>query len=64
MPRAWSLVSEGPAKALGLDDRGCIGDGLRADLILVDVQENRPPRIVATIINGDIAHLADSRRLN
>ncbi len=35
-PRAWALVSEGPARLLGLDDRGRIAPGLRADLVVLD----------------------------
>jgi alpha-D-ribose 1-methylphosphonate 5-triphosphate diphosphatase len=29
------LVSAAPARAVGLDDRGCIDAGLRADLVRV-----------------------------
>ena len=35
-PRAWALVSEAPARLLGLDDRGRIAPGLRADLVVLD----------------------------
>jgi alpha-D-ribose 1-methylphosphonate 5-triphosphate diphosphatase len=54
--RAWSLVSEGPARILGLSDRGRIEPGLRADLIIVN-RENQ--RIEATIAGGRIAWLTD-----
>ena len=33
---AWRLVSQAPAQALGLDDRGVIAPGRRADLVLVE----------------------------
>jgi len=58
---AWRLVSQGPAKALGLSDRGVIAPGKRADLVLV-VPEPQP-RVVATIAGGRLVHLADQRIL-
>ena len=54
LPRAWALISANPAAAAGLDDRGRIEPGLRADLVLVDPAV---PRAVATIAQGRIAHL-------
>lgn len=35
LPRALQLVTQAPAKAAGLDDRGAIAAGLRADLVRV-----------------------------
>ncbi len=35
LPRAIHLVTKNPAQALNLDDRGTIGEGKRADLVLV-----------------------------
>ncbi len=58
---AWALVSRAPAQALGLDDRGVIAPGKRADLVLVE--EGPHPRIVATIAAGRLVHLADQRLL-
>ena len=62
-PRAWALISTNPAAAAGLDDRGTIAAGKRADLVLVDPDRRR---VVATIANGRIAHLdaAGAARLN
>ncbi|MGO4171475.1 alpha-D-ribose 1-methylphosphonate 5-triphosphate diphosphatase [Bosea sp. TAF32] len=54
---AWKLVSENPATALGLTDRGRIAPGLRADLVLVRPEPT--PRVVATIAGGRLVHLAD-----
>ncbi|WP_409258332.1 amidohydrolase family protein, partial [Klebsiella pneumoniae] len=34
LPQAIRLVSQHPAQALGLDDRGVIAEGKRADLVL------------------------------
>lgn len=58
---AWRLVSQAPAEAFGLDDRGVIAAGKRADLIVV---EDAPqPRVVAAIAGGRLVHLADQRLL-
>ncbi|MGA1233166.1 MAG: alpha-D-ribose 1-methylphosphonate 5-triphosphate diphosphatase [Lutimaribacter sp.] len=35
---AWALVSTGPARLLGLHDRGQIAPGLRADLVVLDAR--------------------------
>ena len=55
LPHAWALISENPAAAAGLVDRGAIAEGLRADLVVVDPNV---PRVVATIAGGRIAYLA------
>jgi alpha-D-ribose 1-methylphosphonate 5-triphosphate diphosphatase len=62
LPRAWALISANPAAAAGLEDRGTIETGKRADIVVVDPNT---PRVVATIVQGRIAHLADegARRL-
>ena len=60
--KAWTLISEAPARAAGLTDRGRIAQGQRADLILVDADEERP-RVVATIVAGRIVHVTDADRL-
>ena len=63
LPQAWSLVSGAPAKATGLHDRGQIGAGKRADIILVDACEPRRPRVVAVITDGRIVHLTEPQRI-
>ncbi|HSV24082.1 MAG TPA: alpha-D-ribose 1-methylphosphonate 5-triphosphate diphosphatase, partial [Xanthobacteraceae bacterium] len=60
---AWTLVSEIPAAAVGLPDRGIIAVGRRADLILVDVTGGRP-RVVATIVAGRVVYLAEAARIH
>jgi len=59
---AWALVSQTPAAAARLPDRGTIAEGRRADLILVDTQAERP-RVVATIVAGRIVHLVEADRI-
>lgn len=54
LPAAWALVSANPAAAAGLDDRGSLAQGKRADVVLVDPSG---PGVVATIAGGTIAHL-------
>lgn len=64
LARAWSYVSERPATAAGLTDRGVIAPGRRADLILVDASDERRPKPLATIAQGRVVHLAETGRLN
>jgi alpha-D-ribose 1-methylphosphonate 5-triphosphate diphosphatase len=55
--RVWPLVSRNAARAVGLDDRGELMPGQRADLILVD--DRKPvPDVVATFAAGRLVHLA------
>jgi alpha-D-ribose 1-methylphosphonate 5-triphosphate diphosphatase len=66
---AWRLISENPARAGGLHDRGQLAEGQRADLILVDDSRPGLPRVVATIVAGRPVFLErtaferDARRL-
>ena len=53
-PTAWRMVSRGPARLLGLTDRGDLATGQRADLIVLDPKTRR---IAATIAGGAIAHM-------
>jgi len=61
--RAWSLVSEIPAAATDLTDRGIIAAKRRADLILVDATGARP-RVVATIVAGRVVYLTEAARIH
>jgi alpha-D-ribose 1-methylphosphonate 5-triphosphate diphosphatase len=61
---AWNLISAAPARAAGLDDRGTLAEGQRADIILVDDAMPMRPRVVAVIAGGRLAHLADASRLS
>jgi alpha-D-ribose 1-methylphosphonate 5-triphosphate diphosphatase len=60
---AWRLISENPAQAGGLTDRGVIAAGKRADLVVVDPATHRA---VATIAGGRLAFVTaeGSRRLS
>jgi alpha-D-ribose 1-methylphosphonate 5-triphosphate diphosphatase len=60
---AWMLVSETPAKAVGLTDRGRIAHGLRADLVIVDAMAGKEPHVVATIVAGRLVHLTEGERI-
>ena len=60
---AWKLISAAPAAAAGLADRGVIGAGKRADIIIVDDKEPLRPRIMAVIAAGRLVHMADAGRL-
>jgi alpha-D-ribose 1-methylphosphonate 5-triphosphate diphosphatase len=60
LERAWMLVSQTPARAVELADRGEIAPGQRADLIVVDASEQDRPRVIATIVAGRIVHLAQA----
>lgn len=57
-PALWSLVSQGPARAMHLTDRGRIAPGLRADLVLVDWPEDGAPAIRGTWVAGRRAYAA------
>jgi len=52
----WSLISAGPAKAMGLTDRGDITAGKRADLVLVDWPKGQTPAIQGTWVAGHCAY--------
>lgn len=51
----WRLVSTGPARAMGLTDRGEIATGKRADLVLVEWPEDHAPAILGTWVAGRAA---------
>jgi alpha-D-ribose 1-methylphosphonate 5-triphosphate diphosphatase len=60
LAKAWDLISSAPARAAGLDDRGALAVGRRADLVLVDDSVPLRPRIVAVIAAGRLVHLTDA----
>jgi alpha-D-ribose 1-methylphosphonate 5-triphosphate diphosphatase len=63
LEQAWAYVSERPARAANLDDRGVIEAGRRADLVLADASDPIRPQVAATIVNGRLLYLSASGRL-
>jgi alpha-D-ribose 1-methylphosphonate 5-triphosphate diphosphatase len=63
LPAAWDLISAAPARAAGLPDRGVIGVGNRADLVLVDDERPQRPRVIAVIAGGRLVLVTDASRL-
>jgi alpha-D-ribose 1-methylphosphonate 5-triphosphate diphosphatase len=63
LPKAWDLISAGPARAAGLADRGVLAAGHRADIVLVDDEMRLRPRVVAVIAGGRLVHMTDPGRL-
>lgn len=57
-PALWSLVSQGPAQAMELEDRGTISVGKRADLVMLDWPEAQAPSILGTWVAGRAAYCA------
>ena len=62
LEKAWRLVSEAPARAAGLADRGAIAHSLRADIVLVDARAGLP-QVVGVVAAGRLVHLTDGARL-
>ncbi len=60
LPALWQLVSQSPARALGLQDRGRIEAGARADIVLLDWPEGASPAPLLTLSAGRIAHAGRS----
>lgn len=52
---AWALVSSGPARVLGLGDRGALQPAKRADLVILDAETQR---VAATIAGGRVSFLS------
>lgn len=52
---SWRLISEGPAQALGLQDRGSLVPGKRADIVILDAASHR---VAATLVNGRFSYLS------
>lgn len=49
---AWALVAQNPAQALGLEDRGRLAPGCRADVVVVDWDSGPRPRVRGVIAAG------------
>lgn len=55
---AWRCISENPATAAGLTDRGRIEQGCRADLVFMDTKNDALPRVAGTFVAGQPVFLA------
>ncbi|MEM7075832.1 MAG: alpha-D-ribose 1-methylphosphonate 5-triphosphate diphosphatase [Pseudomonadota bacterium] len=54
LPEAWGMISAGPATVIGLDDRGALLPGLRADIVILDAQTRD---VCATIAGGQVSYM-------
>lgn len=52
---AWALVSSGPARVLGLQDRGTLAPGQRADLVILDAETHR---VAVTLAGGRVSYMS------
>ena len=52
---AWRLISAGPAKVLGLTDRGELRSGLRADFVVLDAKTRR---VAASFVQGRPSYIS------
>lgn len=55
LAEAWHLVSSGPAAVLGLEDRGTLSIGKRADIVILDPETER---VAATLVAGRFSYLS------
>ena len=55
LEQAWALVSSGPARLLGLMDRGTLEPGRRADLVILESQSKR---VAATLSGGRVSYMS------
>jgi alpha-D-ribose 1-methylphosphonate 5-triphosphate diphosphatase len=63
--QAWRRVSEAPARALGLPDRGVIESGRRGDVIAVrPMPDASGIDVVATFAGGELVHLTQAWRIS
>ncbi len=53
LERAWGLVSSGPARVLGFRDRGTLEANKRADLVILDRQD----QVAATLSGGCVSYM-------
>ena len=56
LEQAWRLISANPARAAGLEDRGELSAGMRADAIVVDDRKPGVPIVRAAIVGGRIRY--------
>jgi alpha-D-ribose 1-methylphosphonate 5-triphosphate diphosphatase len=54
-PAAWAMVSDAPARIMGLADRGRLAPGMRADVAVMNAETRR---VEMTLSAGRVAHLS------
>lgn len=52
---AWALLSSGPARVLGMQDRGTLAPGQRADVVILDAKSHR---VAATLSGGRVSFMS------
>jgi alpha-D-ribose 1-methylphosphonate 5-triphosphate diphosphatase len=57
LAQAWALISSGPARVIGCDDRGVIAPNYRADMVIMRQEDMR---IMGTMAQGRFTYLADT----
>ena len=55
LDQAWALISSGPARVLGLEDRGALSPGNRADLVVLDAKTRT---VCATVCAGRVSYMS------
>lgn len=55
LTNAWALISSGPARLLGLMDRGDLDVGMRADMVVLDAKNRR---VAATFVQGRVSYMS------
>jgi alpha-D-ribose 1-methylphosphonate 5-triphosphate diphosphatase len=55
LPAAWGMISQVPARIMGLADRGRLAEGMRADLVAINATTRR---VEMTLSAGRVAHLS------
>ncbi|MDP5219218.1 alpha-D-ribose 1-methylphosphonate 5-triphosphate diphosphatase [Ruegeria sp. 2205SS24-7] len=51
---SWDLISSGPARVLGLEDRGALAPGKRADLVVLEAESHR---VALTLAGGRVSYM-------
>ncbi len=63
LPEMVRLVTANPARAVLIDDRtGSLETGKRADVLVVNVLEDRTPAVAHAVVNGEIVYRGIYRR--
>ena len=61
LPGAIKMITATPARALGLNDRGSITEGMVADLVLMQMNEEGYPQVESVYRGGDLVYSFGTR---